>query len=314
MQTTYAFNPPASGRKRKARKTRRVARRRSRLSRGPAGRFRPRRKSRKASRSRSRIRAPKRHYARKGRRRKSRKGRRRSQSRGYAIAVVRTNPAVRSNSGKRRRRNGSRRSNPGLSLAGTVIPPVLPFGLSRTNIVSRWADYSLQGLALGAGFVTGYFGSGALVDLAVPRQKAAEWAAAGDWKGKVVRPALFTLLTGLTAGAVGLAAKFAKFKSPGAMAIAAGCGPGVRALCGTLAAFMPQGVDETGFLADLKRGFVGISDYVTIGDAITVQMVRDEPSDEEDGGMGAVVPARTVRASAGNEISGDGELDDNGMN
>src|SRR6185503_1972612 len=144
-----------------------------------------------------------------------------------------------------------------------------------------------------------------------------------DWRGKWLRPISFALSAGTIGALVATLARLLKLKNPALLGAVAAAGPGARAIAGFAAATMPQKADDTGFLADLKRGFVGLSDYITVAgvqDYITVQGgsgVNDYIRTLQGGrGVGALVAANRFSNSANQGVSGDSpySMSDNGLN
>lgn len=212
----------------------------------------------------------------------------------------------------KRRGHSRRRRNP--SLGGNVstvfgsVPSVLPFAIPGSGFLAKFANSMVQAAGAGAMFFSGYFSSGAVTDMIANRDQAASWAAASDWRGKWLRPLVFAAISGATGAVVAAIAKRLNFKNIPTIAALAAAGPGVRAFGGFLAAVMPQGVADTGVLADIKRGAVSISDYITVGDYITggggvSDYIRTLPAPSMQG-VGTLVAANRWGNSAGERLNG----------
>ncbi|MGI0149553.1 MAG: hypothetical protein ACREDF_08500, partial [Thermoplasmata archaeon] len=201
--------------------------------------------------------------------------------------------------GWRRRRRGSRRSNPvvhrtrkarsrrrrnpeimGVSLA----PPatVAPLSIPIPGILGDIANGILNAAFSGTLVFGGYLASGAVVDFIWSKQDA-DSPGTGDFKSKYLRPLLFGAIAGLTGSAFAMLAPKGKKMTWGLLASA---GPGIRAISGLLMAFIPA--TSTGALQEVRRAASGLSDYLQVDGETSSAGVEDylQVDDIYEAGMG----------------------------
>lgn len=275
LQESYLLNPPRTRRRRRksARSHKRTrTRRRRNVARKPTRKRGRRRNAWKGDR------AGHRRAEKKGRRRKRRRSARRRN------APVRARSRRRVGRKRRRSRGGNWRANPGLLGA---IPQVAPFKLPLPGIVGDIGNAVVNGVFGGALVFTGYLVSGVVVDVVCTKEDAAAALAADDmFKGKWLRPLLFSITSGLVGFGVGMIAPKGKQALWGALAAS---GSGIRAAAGVMNALIPT--DATGVLANVRSGAAGLADYLQVEDYIQVDDAGVSDYLQVENGMGQIYEA-----------------------
>jgi hypothetical protein len=224
----------------------------------------------------------------------------------------------------RRRRRSGRRRNPDLGGMVSATAQVAPFKFPGSGIIGKLGNNVVQGVAGGLVFFTGYFSSGAMVDYVASPADALRWAQAGDWRAKWARPLLFGMLSGVVGTGTAWVAKRAGFKNSTIIAAIAAAGPGVRAFAGLVAAILPAGPADSGFLADMKRAAVGLADYLQMGGMGDYLQMGDtgdylQMGEGDDDEMGEGEELSDIYAAGEGEDVADsvnaavGDFDDNGF-
>lgn len=291
MLEAFVLNPPR--RKRKASRSRRRGRRTN--ARGWFGRRSKGSFKRRIGKRRNRRTVYTRPSAKT--RRKSRRARRRRNPGAAKYGINPTRPRRRRKSSSRRRRNtGAARYgiNPGVGggLLGK-LPSVIEIpALRRFGMVGGVLNNVVQGALAGGLVFGGYYASGQIANMILPKLPAA-------MQGKFTKPVVYGVIAGLLGGAT---AMLIKGKRRALWSVLAASGAGIRAFGSLVQALIPA--DSTGMVATIRTAAGGLADYIQVGEEVTEAGLGYEEDVEEAGLEDYIqVGEEVAEAGLGEEIS-----------
>jgi hypothetical protein len=156
-----------------------------------------------------------------------------------------------------------------------AVAQVIPFKIALPGIAGNVVNGTIQAAAAGLVFFTGYFGSGAMVNYFIP---AVPQDDPTSFKNTWGRPILFGAIAGFTGGLTAWLFRRLGFKNSALIAAIASAGPGVRAFGGILKATLGNQLGNPGFVGDVARGAVGLSDFIQLNDYIQTEGLGEDES------------------------------------